>query len=76
MLCFTLGSPGEFRGKSLIRKAEKTTVSYELLKIQLVALQSGTYYCNIYVDRQIDRVLCYKNKEVYAHISHRVQQSL
>lgn len=58
VLCFTLGSPGELRGKRLIRKAEKRTVGYELFKILLVALQSGMYYSNIYVDRQLDKVSC------------------
>lgn len=55
---FHSGISRRVRGKSLIRKAEKTTVSYELFKILLVALQSGTYYCNIYVDGQIDEVSC------------------
>lgn len=53
---FNSGSSRRVRGKSLIRKAEKTTVGYELLKTLLFSLQSGTYYYNIYVDRQIGTV--------------------
>lgn len=55
---FHSGISRRVKGKSLIRKAEKTSVGYELFKILLVALQSGTYYCNIYVDREIDKVSC------------------
>lgn len=55
------------RGKSLIRKAEKTTVGYELFKIFLVALQNETYYCNVYVDRQIDKVSCVTKTKKHVH---------
>lgn len=53
---FNSGISRRVRGKSLIRKAEKTTVGYELLKTLLFSLQSGIYYYNIYVDRQIGTV--------------------
>lgn len=53
---FNSGISRRVRGKSLVRKAEKTTVGYELLKTLLFSLQSGTYYYNIYVDRQIGTV--------------------
>lgn len=53
---FHSGISRRVRRKSLIRKAEKTTVGFELFEILLVALQSGIYYCNICVDRQIDTV--------------------
>lgn len=55
------------RGKSLIGKAEKTTVGNELFKIFLVALQNETYYCNVYVDRQIDKASCVTKTKKHMH---------
>lgn len=58
---------GRVQGKSLIRKAEKTAVGYELFKIFLVVLQNEMYYCNVYVDRQIDKVSCVTKTKKHVH---------